>query len=388
MSSVSVITRTKDRPLTLRRVSASLAVQKFRNFDWIIVNDGGARPEVDSIATAAATVGLRARVIHNDRSVGMEAASNIGIAAAAAGYIAILDDDDTWEPAFLDEMTRFLDAKPHYLAAVCQTRIVFEEIEGGVIRPVRTASFNPLLRSVQIIEVLQKSAFTNNSLLFRREDWSRVGGFDESLPVTGDWDFALKLLEIGDIGVVPRPLANYHKRLEEKGASSYGNSIIAGVTIHQEFNAILRNKWLRRDLAAGKTGLGVLFGLGRQFELALTRELNLATAQELLRALIEDGIRETLIFGAGEIGQLLFSLCRDVEIDCPAFLDNNSMLQGTEIDQIPVLAPHLAPTLDCRVITIASKAFVDGISAQLREIHRSRGEEVSIYVLRPAGLME
>lgn len=388
MPRVSVITRTKNRPLTLKRVVASLAAQDFKDFEWIIVNDGGDKAVAEQIGKSATDLGLSVEIIHREQSTGMEAASNAGIRAARSSIIALLDDDDTWEAEFLGVMSRFLDQNPRYLAVTCRTQIVIETISGDEITRLKAINFNPMLRAVHIVEVLKKAIFTNNALVFRRPVWDAVGGFDESLLVTGDWDFTVRLLRLGDIGVVPRVLANYHKRLDESMDSTYGNSIIAGIGVHHEYNAILRNKWLRQDLDAGVAGIGTLFGLMRQFELASTHERNMAIVEDIMNALTANGVTRTLIFGAGEIGQLLLTLCRDSGIDCPALIDNSRPMQGTMVDHTPILAPDVAPSLGCPVVTIGSQAFIDDIHRQIRGIFDAAGLPIAVYAIRPAARLD
>ena len=50
-------------------------------------------------------------VIHNVESVGMEAASNIGITASESEYLVINDNDDTWHLGFLEKTVSYLDAR-------------------------------------------------------------------------------------------------------------------------------------------------------------------------------------------------------------------------------------------------------------------------------------
>ena len=99
---VSIITRTKDRAVLLRRALSDCVKQTYDNFELIIVNDGGASSPVDALLEEfSSKLAGRARVIHNQVSQGMERASNQGIEASSGKYICIHDDDDTWAPSFL-----------------------------------------------------------------------------------------------------------------------------------------------------------------------------------------------------------------------------------------------------------------------------------------------
>ena len=270
---VSVITRTKDRPLLLPRVVDSLAQQTVRDFEWIIVNDGGRRDCVDETLSLAETAGLQARAIHHDRCRGMEAASNTGIGQARKPYILIHDDDDSLEPRFIEETLGYLRQNPHYIGVVTHSYKVVETLEEDRITRLSRHVLNPRLESVDLPLLAMRNQFPPISFLFTREACEQVGGFDEALPVLGDWDFNLRMLLHGDIGLLPRPLANHHHRYEvEAGDEAYGNTVTAGRHQHLEWESRYRHAKLRQDIRSGKPGLGYLLAQGKQAEM-LYREL-------------------------------------------------------------------------------------------------------------------
>lgn len=258
---VAVITRTKNRPVTLRRALSSVSRQSFRDFLWVVINDGGDADPVDMIAASARQTGLRVVVVHNPESRGMEAASNTGIRSCDSEFLVIHDDDDTWDPEFLAATTAFLEAEPLYAGVVTHSTRIDEVIEGDEIRVIRRTPWNPHLLSVYLIEMARVNSFPPISFLFRRSVLSEIGLFDESLPVLGDWDFHLRFLAARDIGVIARALAFYHHR--ENTVGVYGNSVYDGISKHIRYDALLRNRMLRRDLANGRLGLGLLVNLAR-----------------------------------------------------------------------------------------------------------------------------
>ena len=259
MSRVAVVTRTKDRPLLLPRARDSVSQQTYRNFVWVIVNDAGDPTIVDSEAAAARAAGIEVEVVHRERSCGMEAASNAGVEAVESDYIVIHDDDDSWHPEFLARTVAVLDAKPHYVGVVSRCYRVDERLDGSSVREVKRRIYNPKLIHVRMAELAMQNKFPPISYLFRRSVYKATGGFDESLPVLGDWDFHLRCCLCGDIAVIPEVLANYHHR-EVSGSTPavYGNTVSAGVSQHVEYDAIYRNRKLREDIAANRIGLGVL----------------------------------------------------------------------------------------------------------------------------------
>ncbi|MGZ8869279.1 MAG: PIG-L family deacetylase, partial [Thermoanaerobaculia bacterium] len=89
---VSVIVRTKDRPILVREAIASIRANEYPA-EVIVVNDGGARPEVDG-----------AKLIEHPSPRGRSEAMNSGVRAATGSHIAFLDDDDLFYPEHLPSL--------------------------------------------------------------------------------------------------------------------------------------------------------------------------------------------------------------------------------------------------------------------------------------------
>jgi glycosyltransferase involved in cell wall biosynthesis len=263
-SAVAVITRTRDRPLLLRRARVSIASQTFRDLLWVVVNDGGERDPIDAEVAAARGDGLPAIAIHREASGGMEAAANAGIRATSSRYIAIHDDDDSWERPFLAATVGALEKHSDFVGVVTHSMAVVEHFVGDSIVAISRRRLTPRLRAVHLADLAITNQFTPISLLFRRAAYEAVGGFDEHFPVLGDWEFNLKLAVQGDILVLPRALANYHVRVAGRTSiARYANSIVAERELHHLQDAIFRNRLLRADMAAGRIGIGTLLALAR-----------------------------------------------------------------------------------------------------------------------------
>ncbi|WP_420403777.1 glycosyltransferase [Nisaea sp.] len=244
--SVAIVTRTKDRPLLLARAARSVASQSYRNYHWIVVNDGGDPDPVREILGHAAIDPARIRFCSFEESQGMEAASNAGIRASRSDLIVIHDDDDSWECDFLADAVAFLsEHEDLYAGVVTHSTYIAEEIGDGRVREQERRPFNGWLASIQLAEMAVANLFPPIAFLFRRTLWEKLGGYDESLPVLGDWDFNLRFLMEADIGVLAKPLANYHHRSDTTAGDSYANSDIAARNPHIAFNAVIRNRYLR-----------------------------------------------------------------------------------------------------------------------------------------------
>lgn len=261
---VAIITRTKNRPLLLKRAEQSVARQSWKNFVWIIVNDGGDADAVRQVINASNIDPRRIQLVSNERSLGMEAASNLGIRSIDSDYILIHDDDDCIHPEFLERTIGFLEGSSgsRYGGVITHAEYVSEEIRGNkVIEHSRTPYVN-WVRNIQISELLAENIFAPISFLYRRSIYDVVGGYNESLPVLGDWFFNLEFILKADIKVIPEVLSYYHHR--DRGDSSrlgvYANSVIGGQSKHEEFAAIARNEFLRRHGSANPIATAAIFG--------------------------------------------------------------------------------------------------------------------------------
>ena len=260
---LAIITRTKNRPMLLARALSSILAQSFTDFIWVVVNDGGEQEPLLPIVESAENNGVSVLLLNTTCSKGMEAASNMGIKQSESEYIVLLDDDDTWESDFLATAINFLDAREEYLGVVSQSNKIVEKVLGDNIQTVSKSPLNPSLNAIHIAQLVIENQFQTNAFVYRRKAYERVGSYDESMPVLGDWDFNLRVALEGDIGVIPEPLANYHVR-ESQQIEQYNNSITAGLMKHYEVDAEYRNKKIREDLKHNQIGLGFLLLQGRQ----------------------------------------------------------------------------------------------------------------------------
>src|SRR5699024_10776587 len=198
MFKIAVITRTKNRPKLLQRAIKSVLAQTETDWVHVIVNDGGDAGLVNEfLASYTDYYEDRLVVIHNAKSLGMEGASNKGILSCKSEYVAIHDDDDSWEPTFLETCVHTLEKCkiPSVKGITTHTNQIFERIDNnGNANEVSRRDFDPHLTSVSLPEITEINKFMPISFLFRREVFDSIGMYDETLPVIGDWEFNIRFL--------------------------------------------------------------------------------------------------------------------------------------------------------------------------------------------------
>ncbi len=263
---VSIVTRTRDRPLLISRAIESVIKQSYRNWHHIIVNDGGDEKILQqTIDRYAAQYENRLNLIHISTSNGAVNALNIGMKAAISDYVITHDDDDSWEPGFLEKSIRALKARKTIIAntrgIMCHSTLISEYIKGNAVFERYRYSLNGWVETIALTQLSATNFITPISFLFEREVFSTIGVFRD-LKYADDWDFYFRFLSKYEIAVLPEHLANYHVR--PKAINAYGNTVAVGIDEHRAITTALKNDLIRDDLASGKFGLGYLVALSNR----------------------------------------------------------------------------------------------------------------------------
>jgi glycosyltransferase involved in cell wall biosynthesis len=183
MPKVSVIVPTYDRLPMLKEAVDSVLAQDFEDMELIVADDGS----TDGTAKEMRRYGGRVKLLQLPANRGVSTARNKGILHARGKYIAFLDSDDLWVKGKLKIQTAFLDDNPHY--PLCYTDEIW-------IR--RGKRVNPMLKHAKysgwIFEkCLPLCIISPSSAMMRKTLFSKVGLFDEALPVCEDYDFWLRV---------------------------------------------------------------------------------------------------------------------------------------------------------------------------------------------------
>jgi len=183
MPKVSVIIPTYNRLPVLKEAVDSVLVQDFEDFELIVVDDGS----TDGTPEEVKKYGGRVKLLQHLENRGVSATRNRGILHAKGKYIAFLDSDDLWVKGKLKAQVSFLDDNPQY--PLCYADEIW-------IR--RGKRVNPKLKHAKysgwIFEkCLPLCIISPSSALLKKTLFSKVGLFDEALPVCEDYDLWLRI---------------------------------------------------------------------------------------------------------------------------------------------------------------------------------------------------
>lgn len=214
-SPVSIVIPTfNDVAEHLDQAISSALSQTYVDTEVIVIDDGSA-------TAVRQRDGVR---LLRQPNAGVAAARNAAIAVAEGDVIQLLDGDDWLDPQAVEEGIQVL-AAPGVVVAYPKLELFGNRSE-----------MHPLRAETTLDHLMLNTSMPGTSM-FRKESWSSVGGYDESLRLGyEDWEFWVRLLRDGGIGR-EMPTARLHYRIREGSRSSQDVDAARDATLE----AIVRN---------------------------------------------------------------------------------------------------------------------------------------------------
>lgn len=179
----------------------SVFLQTFQNFELIVVDDGS----TDATHTILEAFGDRLTLIQQ-KNAGHAAARNAAMRIAKGDWIAMIDADDIWHPTKLEEQI----ALTNEVDVVYTAAKNFEDsarVDDVTFRDGQCPSGDVFRH------LLLDNFVTHSSVMLRRSAVQAVGGYDETLKTTCDWDLWLRMSVSGSrFAGTRKPLTSYRWR--------------------------------------------------------------------------------------------------------------------------------------------------------------------------------
>lgn len=205
----------------------SVRAQTFKNFEFILVDDGSKDNTLEIIRAYAAR-DARVMVV-SKKHTGLADSLNTGLALAKGVWIARVDQDDICEHCRLDRQLVFASGHPGLVLLGSG----FAEIdEGGkIVKDHRYPQRHTGL--VRHLEQLQRF-FPHSSAFYRADAARHVGGYNTRITRAEDWRLWLALSLQGEIACLPERLVRIRKHpgqmsLDNKGARQFCDAAAATV---------------------------------------------------------------------------------------------------------------------------------------------------------------
>ncbi|KAA3617788.1 MAG: glycosyltransferase [Calditrichaeota bacterium] len=179
---ISVIIPTYNRAHTILRAVNSVLNQSYQPFEIIVVDDGS------NDTTNVVLEPLKNEIIVLSQSnKGVSAARNTGIENAKGDWIALLDSDDEWTPNALETQVEYFNAHPDIQIFQCEEIWIRNGIRVNPKQKFKK-------QSGWIFEqCLPLCIVSPSAVMFTKQLWSEMEGFDKSFRVCEDYDLWLRV---------------------------------------------------------------------------------------------------------------------------------------------------------------------------------------------------
>ena len=221
----------KDDLAPLRRSVESILNQSYRDFEFLICDDGSTR-EAMNLLEDYQRKDARIRLIRPGDKIDLASKLNVCLKEAKGNYIARMDDDDCSDSARFEKQLHILDTEPDITFVGCNVRLW----QDGRICGIRRFPEYPQIRDFYITQ-----PYIHPTLLFRREALETVNGYSEDRHqlLCEDYDLLLRLSAKGYRGKnLQEELFDYTIPKDGKGKRK----------MHHRWNEVV-TRWARfRDL--------------------------------------------------------------------------------------------------------------------------------------------
>lgn len=232
---VSVIIPTHNRGKLLQRALNSVLNQAYEPLEIVIVNDGSS-DDTDNIVSSLMSKHPSIRYLKHNHPKGAPAARNYGIREAKGEFLTFLDDDDELLP---DNINSCMQHYKDDYAYICP----------GYTRITSKKHYDITPKSIITYDAMLYKIMTGNQVLARKERIQELGGFDESLLSSQDYDMWLRLnKKYGDARCVRKPLIIMHTEHEHARITSSSRKIKGALAFYKKHKGEMNIKQKKYQL--------------------------------------------------------------------------------------------------------------------------------------------
>lgn len=184
---------------------SSVLAQTFTDFELVIVNDGS---KDDTEGKILGFNDGRIKYVFQENR-GLSATRNRALDLSKGEFIAILDQDDLWEPEKLELQLRVMDKNPG-TGVVYSDALIIDE--NGVVKG--AGKRNRYCRGKIISSLLKGNYIYCPTAMFRTTALKVAGKFRTDLRISEEYEMYLRLARTCDFDFVDKPLARYRVHSE------------------------------------------------------------------------------------------------------------------------------------------------------------------------------
>lgn len=207
----------------------SVQNQTLNSFECIIVNDFS-KDSTQEVVREFIKNDKRFKLINHRANAGVNAARNSGLRFAKGKYVAFLDGDDLIMPESLELRAKTLDANFDNMVIGTYAGSVTIDMDCKVPPEIKDVN----LKKIDFITTGGNCPFNVNQPMFNAEIFKKIGGFDQSLTQSEDYEMWMRMLRYG-YKVIPtqKQLVTYR---QTEGSAIRDNPLLHLKNSYTNFN--------------------------------------------------------------------------------------------------------------------------------------------------------
>lgn len=190
---VSVILPTYNGSKSIRTAIKSVLSQNYHSLELLVIDDGSG-DDTASVVQEFIDKDNRVRYFKNNKNSGIQRSLNRGLREATGELVARIDDDDEWvDSQKLTSQVEFFKNNPEYI--LVGTGLIVQDTKGRELY----RFLNPVEDKEIRQRLLYRNCFSHSTVMFRRAEVLKSGGYDEG-PETlhvEDYDLWLRIGRLG-----------------------------------------------------------------------------------------------------------------------------------------------------------------------------------------------
>lgn len=231
MCQLSVIIPTCNRNNLLRQAVLSVISQDITDYEIVIVDDSPQpkRPDFLDEFSKIATI----LYVINEGEHGAALARNKGVEAASGNYVTFLDDDDLYMPGRLNSMLSIMRSGKYVF--VSSSRFYqFNDFKKVSVVPKQ-------LKGEVSLNDIYKANDIDIGFMLKKETFLELGGFDSSFHNLEDWDFVIRMTQLGSGYKIFR--LDYCVNVSTDRVRVSDNDWVGYSQIHDRYSNVFSRDW-------------------------------------------------------------------------------------------------------------------------------------------------
>lgn len=204
MAKISVILSVRNQKYLTDAVK-SILNQTYRNFEFIIVNDGPISLIIPKDP--------RILIINNHKNLGLTKSLNKGLKKAKGEYIARIDADDISYPNRFEEQISYLEKNPNIALVGSWVNLINDNNKLIKLKKLPT-SYHQIKSNL-----IKANQFYHPTLMIRKNVLDKLGFYDEKFVYSQDYELVLRIASKYPVSNISKPLLDY--RVNSKHSISY-----------------------------------------------------------------------------------------------------------------------------------------------------------------------